>query len=162
MVKDICCLFRFLPDCAHYLLIVLSIRKLYSLDNIFINGNSMNKTSLLIFLMLTFSVSGCSYFCNEDAVTDLAAPLVSAPAPLPLPVLKPLVPKASLLSCEEVCSNQTGIKKKFCVKKCEFKIKKAERKALKEACIAKKAEIWSRIFPKANDSSSLDCRDYID
>ena len=124
----------------------------------------MSIKSVVLFLFIFYlSLSGCSFFYNKAPVAEQKTSSVVAPLPsLPPAVLKPLEPKASLLSCEDVCSNQKGIKKTFCVKKCEFKIKKAERKALKEACIAKKAEIWSRIFPKANDSSSLDCRDYID
>jgi len=58
------------------------------------------------------------------------------------------------VSCDDICSKSGGIKKQFCIKKYENKLKRAEQKALKEVCEAKKSDLWSRIFHKKKGNCS--------
>ncbi len=118
-------------------------------------GSKLAVTSLLMALL----TSGCSYFFHKDPLPEKAV----APSPvnvtLPLPP-KPIEQKIILETCADLCSKHGGIKKKFCLKKCEFKKKRAEKKALREVCEAKQDKWWSRLFHPNNKRSGVDCSDY--
>ncbi|MFI3222222.1 MAG: hypothetical protein QX191_04210 [Methylococcaceae bacterium] len=111
--------------------------------------------SKLVFasLLLALTLSGCSFFPHKAP-----APLqIATPTPLPEPIL--VEQKTLPMSCDEHCSKQGGIKKTFCLKKCEHKKKKVERKALIEACAAKQGNWWSRLFQTKKHNSGIECYD---
>lgn len=116
-------------------------------------GNKLSAIPLLIALFL----SGCSYFSNKDSIPQQTTP---PSAPLTLPAQIPVDQKATPISCDDICSKSGGIKKKFCVKKCEFKKKRADRKALIAECESKKTDLWSRLILNNKDSLGIECRDF--
>jgi len=119
----------------------------------------MDSNLVLIPLLIALSLlSGCSYFSNNTPVQENA----NTPPPihlLPPPAPKPLESKATSVLCDEVCSTYKGIKKKFCLKKCEFKKKRADRKALIAECEAKESSLWSRLLQKKRNILYIDCLD---
>ncbi len=109
----------------------------------------------IISLLMTLSLlDGCSYFFHKDPVLEQAASSNSAP--------NQIEKKVPLESCEVQCSKSAGLKKKFCLKKCEFKKKRAERNALREWCESKKMAWWLRLiyWNWNKDSSSGECADF--
>ena len=122
-----------------------------------INGSIMNKCLLVVFLLVTLFMSGCSYLFNQDSPPEQVA--TSSVNSSVSPVQKTIEPKVSPPSCNDLCSKQGGLKKKFCVKKCEFLKKRAEKMALIRECEARKADMWSRIINKQRDKSSVECGD---
>jgi len=103
----------------------------------------MGSKLVVVSLLLALALSGCSFFSHKDpAPQQVAAPIL---------ILR--------MSCDEHCSKHSGIKKKFCLKKCEHKKKRVERKALIEACEAKKGNWWSRLFQSKKDNSGIECFD---
>jgi len=119
----------------------------------------MYSNLVLIPLLIALSLlSGCSYFSHntlipENATTPPSIHLLPPSAP------KPLESKMAPESCNEICSAYSGIKKKFCLKKCEFKKKRADRKALIAECEAKKSDLWSRLLQNKKNSLYIDCLD---
>lgn len=106
------------------------------------------------FLMTLFLLNGCSYFFHKDPVLEQSASLPSVP--------NQIEKKVPLESCEVRCSKSGGIKKKFCLKKCEIKKKRAERNALRELCESKKMAWWLRLiyWNWNKDSYSGECADF--
>jgi len=109
----------------------------------------MGSKLVVVSLLLALALSGCSYFSHKDP----APQQVATPAPAPNLVEQKILP----MSCDEHCSKHSGIKKKFCLKKCEHKKKRVERKALIEACEAKQGNWWSRLFQSKKDNSCIEC-----
>ena len=118
----------------------------------------MNSNLVVIPLIIALSLlNGCSFFSHNDSIPEKAT--VQNPAPLPPPpTLKLVEQKTTPESCDDICSKYTGIKKKFCAKKCDIKQKRAERKTLIAACEARKADFWLRLIHKKRDSLDIDCR----
>ena len=81
--------------------------------------------SWILLISICLSVTGCSFFMSDEEPIAFKA---SAPAvavtdhALALP--------ASPDKCQLNCANKSGLKKKFCLKKCQLAIKKD---AIKEA-----------------------------
>lgn len=65
-------------------------------------------------------LTGCSCFSQEKP----AAPVVQHKTPRP--VIKTSAPE----SCEQSCADKGGLKKTFCMKKCQSKQRKVEKQAL--------------------------------
>jgi hypothetical protein len=108
---------------------------------------------VVVSLLLALSLSGCSYFSHKDPASRQAA----TPNPLPAPTL--VEQKTLPMSCDDHCTKHGGIKKKFCLKKCEHKKKRIERKTLIEACEAKQGNWWSRLFQSKKNNSGIECFD---
>lgn len=107
----------------------------------------MGSKLVVVSLLLALALSGCSYFSHKDPAPQQVA------TPAPTLVEQKILP----MSCDAHCSKHSGIKKKFCLKKCEHKKKRVERKALIEACEAKKGNWWSRLFQSKKDNSCIEC-----
>lgn len=107
----------------------------------------MGSKLVVVSLLLALALSGCSFFSHKDPAPQQAAP--------PTPTQQKILP----ISCDEHCAKHSGIKKKFCLKKCEHKKKRVERKALIEACEAKQGNWWSRLFQSKKDNSGIECRE---
>jgi len=115
----------------------------------------MNRSFGIISLLLTLSLlNGCSYFFHKDPVLEQSPSSPSLP--------NELEKRALLESCDVICSKNGGIKKKFCLKKCEIKKKRAERNALRELCESKKMAWWLRLiyWNWNKDSSNDECADF--
>jgi hypothetical protein len=113
----------------------------------------MGSKLVFVSLLLALALSGCSYFSHRDP----APQQVATPTPLPEPIL--VEQKILPMLCDDHCSKHGGIKKKFCLKKCEHKKKRVERKALIEACEVKQGNWWSRLFQTKKDNSGIECCD---
>ena len=100
--------------------------------------------------MTLFLLNGCSYFFHKDPVLEQSASLPSVP--------NQIEKKVPLESCEVQCSKSGGIKKKFCLKKCEIKKKRAERNALRELCESKKMAWWRSEERRVGKECASMCR----
>ena len=118
----------------------------------------MNSNLVVIPLIIALSLlNGCCFLSHNDSISEKAT--APNPAPLPPPATpKPVEQKSTPESCDDICSKYTGIKKKFCAKKCDIKQKRVERKALIAACEARKADFWPRLIHKNRDNLDIDCR----
>jgi len=113
----------------------------------------MNRPFAIIsILMALFLLNGCSYFVHKDPLPEHVAPL--------LPALNLVEQKIPPESCDDHCAKQGVIKKKFCLKKCEYKKKRAEKKALVALCESKQDDWWSRLIHKNKDNSADECSYY--
>ena len=87
-----------------------------------ISGSGMMSRKLVVVsLLLTLALSGCSYFSHKDPASQQAATL----KPLAAPTL--VEQKILPMSCDDHCFKHGGIKKKFCLKKCEYKKRKTSK-----------------------------------
>jgi len=113
----------------------------------------MNRLFAIISIFIAlFLLHGCSYFSHKDPRPEQAI--------IPVPASTPLIKKATLESCDEHCAKHGGIKKKFCLKKCEHKKKRAERKALIALCETQKNDWWARLIHRDNGSFTSECSDH--
>ena len=87
--------------------------------------------TLMVLVTVTF-LNGCSFFANNS------------PRPEQSDLILPISNKALIQSCDVQCSNRGGIKKKLCIKNCQFKQVRAERKNLIKACSADQESWWFR------------------
>lgn len=111
---------------------------------------------LIISIVITLSaLNGCSYFVHHDPTLVQVATPTSTSNPIVSP--NQIVKIAPLESCDDHCSKSSGIKKKFCIKKCEYKTKRLARKALIALCESKQKDWWSRLINRNKDSSADEC-----
>jgi hypothetical protein len=119
----------------------------------------MNRVFLSISIVMTLSIlNGCSYFVHQDPATVQLATPTSRSNPIVSP--NQIVKIAPLESCDDHCSKSSGIKKKFCIKKCEYKTKKLARKALIALCESKQKDWWSRLIHRNKDGIADECFDH--